>query len=203
MLTCHLKDNVAQEAADQMNSFIDGSKIQFILQNVSRIDNARCVAGLEKNQAMDALKAEVHQGNTSTLNIVYVPTNQGAGVKGVCVVPQPGSDIAQAIGSSDGCVVAMDTLPDDNGGNGADGVQGGQGGSNGGGGQFGGLFGRLFRRQSGGGDASGASTTTTHEMGHWLSLQHSGEGGVRGGGVGNIMEAVSVYVSPPSSRALK
>lgn len=174
-LTCRLKDDVAQKAVDFMNSVLDGAKIKFNLGNVSRIDNVRCNAGLTDNQAMDSLKAEVHQGNTSTLNLVYVPTNQGPGVKGVCVLPQPGDDIASNIGSKDGCVVAADTLTDN----------------------------------------SGASITTTHEMGHWLSLPHVNGGGQSrgggpfnrvssghlrrqsGGGEGNVMEPVSSYVSLP------
>ncbi|OAQ69237.1 metalloprotease 1 [Pochonia chlamydosporia 170] len=181
-------DSVAQKAVDQMNAFLDGSKIKFTMQNVSRIDDARCTAGLTNGQAMDSLKAEVHQGNTSTLNIVYLPTNQGAGVKGVCVLPQPGTNIARSIGNKDGCVVAMDTLPNESRGN------GGTGEGNPPGGQLGGLLGSLFGRQSGTGiNTRQASPTTTHEMGHWLSLPHAGLGGQTGGaGVRNIMDAVSV-----------
>lgn len=198
-LTCHLKDDVAQKAVDDMNTFIDGAKINFQLQNVSRIDNARCTGGLENKRAMDALKAEVHQGNTSTLNLVYVPTNQGPGVKGVCVLPQPGTNIASNIGSQDGCVIAIDTLPDDNGGDPTNGGRGKPGGNNG-------------RRSPE--DTTGSSITTTHEMGHWLSLPHVNEGGQIpsvapikrsssgrfrrqiGGGSGNVMEPVSKYALP-------
>ncbi|KAM4061415.1 Metallopeptidase, catalytic domain protein [Hirsutella rhossiliensis] len=114
-------DNVAQNAVDQMNSFYKMCNIQFNLQNVSQTQDQRCQAGLQDNAAMDNLKSQVHTGNTSTLNIVYVNTNQGAGVKGVCVIPQPQTNIAQAVGSKDGCVVATDTLPKHNGGNDADG----------------------------------------------------------------------------------
>lgn len=193
MLTLYVKDSVAQKAVDQMNAFLDGSKIKFTMQNISRIDDARCTAGLTDGQAMDSLKAEVHQGNTSTLNIVYLPTNQGAGVKGVCVLPQPGTNIARSIGNKDGCVVAMDTLPNESRGN------GGTGEGNPPGGLLGGLLGGLFGRQSGTGiNTRQASPTTTHEMGHWLSLPHAGQGGQTGGaGVRNIMDAVSVYVSLP------
>lgn len=186
MLTCYLQDGVAKKAVEQMNSFYKLCNIQFSLQNTSETQDQRCQAGLENNGAMDNLKSSLHQGNASTLNLVYVSSNRGAGVKGVCVVPQAGTNIPQAIGSKDGCVVASDTLPQGGGGNDADGGQrtkkGGPGGP----------FSRLFRRQGGRGggggggggsavgDATGAGTTSTHEVGHWLGENHFGQNG--GGG---------------------
>ncbi|EXU94558.1 peptidase M12 family protein, partial [Metarhizium robertsii] len=180
-------DSVAQETVEDMNGLLAKGKIKFTLQNISRINDPRCTAGVTNNGAMDALKSQVHQGNTSTLNVVYVPTNQGAGVKGMCVVPQPGTDIASSIGGADGCVVAMDTLPKDNGGNDVNGHVGGSNGGSGG----------------GNGQLSGAFTTTTHEMGHWLGENHvngGSKGGFSGGllrrqgggSTGNIMEPVSM-----------
>ncbi|OAR00308.1 hypothetical protein LLEC1_01023 [Akanthomyces lecanii] len=123
------------------------AKIEFKLEKITHINDARCTTRLEDNQAMDSLKARVHQGNTSTLNLVYLPTNEGPGVKGMCVLPEPNVDIASNIGSTDGCVIAMDTLP---------------GASN-------------TRRDAG--DIMGIKVTTTHEMGHWLSLPHETRGG--------------------------
>lgn len=173
-----------------MNSVLEGSGISFNLENVSRTTNNLCASGLANVQTFDSLKAELHQGNASTLNIVYVQTNQGRGLKGMCTMPPPGIDVASKIGRRDGCVVAMDTLPRGNGSDSIDGV-------------------------------GGVLITTTHEMGHWLTLEHvkeAGEalgpggqaGGVfgrlfrrrRGSSIGNVMEPWSMYVSPPS-RALK
>ncbi|KAG8416341.1 hypothetical protein J3458_006933 [Metarhizium acridum] len=201
-------DSVAEKTVEDMNELFAGGKIRFNLQNVSRINDPRCTAGVTDNRSMDQLKSQVHQGNTSTLNVVYVPTNQGAGVKGMCVVPQPGMDIAAGIGGADGCVVAMDTLPKDNGGNGGNADNGGNGrpggntGNAGGSGRPGGPFSRLFSRQGlGGGDAhlSGALITTIHETGHWLGENHVGggfQGGFSrrqgGGSTGNVMEPVSM-----------
>ncbi|EXU96254.1 hypothetical protein X797_010638 [Metarhizium robertsii] len=184
MLTCYPKDSVAEKAVEDMNGLFANGKIKFNLQNVSRIADPLCISGVTDNKAMDQLKSRVHQGNTTTLNIVYVPTNSGAGTKGMCIVPEKGTNISKGIGDVDGCVVAMDTLPKSNSSNGGNGrLQG----NNGSGGRLGGLFGHLFGRQDGGvdggvgggGDAhiSGALATSVHETGHWLGELHAGGGG--------------------------
>ncbi|EFY94845.2 hypothetical protein MAA_09675 [Metarhizium robertsii ARSEF 23] len=177
-------DSVAEKAVEDMNGLFANGKIKFNLQNVSRIADPLCISGVTDNKAMDQLKSRVHQGNTTTLNIVYVPTNSGAGTKGMCIVPEKGTNISKGIGDVDGCVVAMDTLPKSNSSNGGNGrLQG----NNGSGGRLGGLFGHLFGRQDGGvdggvgggGDAhiSGALATSVHETGHWLGELHAGGGG--------------------------
>ncbi|KID85345.1 metalloprotease MEP1 [Metarhizium guizhouense ARSEF 977] len=190
-------DSVAEKAVEDMNGLFADGKIRFSLQNVSRIADPLCTAGVRNDGAMEQLKAKVHQGNTSTLNIVYVPSNQGGGRKGACIKPEPGMDIARSLGAEDGCVVALDTLPKGKGGNGGNGVNSGNGGNGrpggnkGSSGRPGGLFGRLFSRQDGGVGGGNAQPigahATVHETGHWLGEDHATYGG-GGGGTGNIME---------------
>lgn len=185
MLTCYPKDSVAEKTVEDMNGLFENGKIKFNLQNVSRIADPRCTSEVTDNTAMDQLKSQVHQGNTSTLNIVYVPALvigpevNVARVKGVCVVASASTNISKDIGDVDGCVVTMDTLPKGNGSNGGNGVNSGNGGNGrlqgnyGSTRRLGGLFGRLFSRQDGGGGGgnahiSGALATSVHETGHWL-----------------------------------
>ncbi|TQV92707.1 metalloprotease 1 [Cordyceps javanica] len=127
---CPSEDTI-QKGVEEMNSYLDGAKIKFHLENVSQVESARCTAGLNNDNAMAALKAEFRKGNSSTLNLVYVQTNQGGGTKGQCTVPPAGT---APTSKDDGCVIAADTLPSG--------------------------------RRTG-------SITTTHEVGHWLSLVHS------------------------------
>ncbi|KAH0596012.1 hypothetical protein MHUMG1_05871 [Metarhizium humberi] len=190
-------DSVAEKAVEDMNGLFANGKIKFNLQNVSRIADPLCISGVTDNKAMDQLKSRVHQGNTTTLNIVYVPTNSGAGTKGMCIVPSPDTNISKGIGDVDGCVVAMDTLPKGNGSNGVNSGNGGNGrlqGNNGSGGRLEGLFGHLFGRQDGGGDAhiSGALATSVHETGHWLGELHAGGGGDVPG-TANVMVPWSIF----------
>lgn len=212
MLTCYPKDSVAEKTVEDMNGLFENGKIKFNLQNVSRIADPRCTSEVTDNTAMDQLKSQVHQGNTSTLNIVYVPALvigpevNVARVKGVCVVASASTNISKDIGDVDGCVVTMDTLPKGNGSNGGNGVNSGNGGNGrlqgnyGSTRRLGGLFGRLFSRQDGGGGGnahiSGALATSVHETGHWLGELHAGGGGDVAG-TENVMVPVTKYVSPP------
>jgi hypothetical protein len=169
--------------------------------------------GLNDEGGTADLKSKVHQGNSSVLNLVYMPrdqSGQGKATLGTCVVPVPGQNVATDIGSQDGCVVGEDTLPKDNGSDSTGSARGNPGGRNGHGGQSRNFFGRQV------GQKRISPVTTTHEMGHWLGLEHVGgrgqsmqipqEGGSSlfgrlsralkrqsGGDVGNVMEAVSRY----------
>ncbi|EXU94638.1 peptidase M12 family protein [Metarhizium robertsii] len=197
-----LKNDVAQETVDQMNTVFKVTGINFNLENVTYISNRLCNAGLDSDQAIDRMKSEIRQGNTSTLNIVYVPTNQGAGTKGKCILPPASAPISQTVGSIDGCAVAMDTLPKSNGSNSpsrGDDVS-----------EF------LSSRSEGdGANPIGPLITTTHETGHWLGLGHVEQGGQaqrpgrhlngpfgrlfgqqRGSGTGNVMEPFVTYKAP-------
>ncbi|KAK9435878.1 metalloprotease MEP1 [Metarhizium brunneum] len=202
-------DSVAEKTVEDMNGLFANGKIKFNLQNVSRIADPRCTSEVTDNRAMDQLKSQVRQGNTSTLNIVYVPARVNSPqanvvtVKGVCVVPPKGGNISEGMGDVDGCVVTMDTLPkgnSSNGGNGGNGVNSGNGGNGrlqgnyGSSRRLGGLFGRLFSRQDGGGGGgnahiSGTLATSVHETGHWLGELHANGGGGVGGTV-NVMVPV-------------
>ncbi|KJZ74602.1 hypothetical protein HIM_05952 [Hirsutella minnesotensis 3608] len=104
-------DDVAKKELDLMNEFFGPAQITFNLKNTSRINDNRCSqTDVTDQNTMDNLKKDRHQGTTGTLNIVYLPTNEGPGTKGVCVIP-PGNNIGRSLGGVDGCVVAMDTLP--------------------------------------------------------------------------------------------
>lgn len=85
--------------------------MEFILEDVDHIRDDRCTADVRDYQAMDGLKAAFHEGNTTTLNVVFVLSNYGSGTKGVCVLPNTYENVARSVGTRDGCVCAMDTLP--------------------------------------------------------------------------------------------
>ncbi|KAM4066539.1 hypothetical protein HRG_000632 [Hirsutella rhossiliensis] len=105
-------DGIAKNEINVMNEFYAPAQINFKLQNTSRIIDASCGQTDVTDQAtMDNLKMKSHQGDVGTLNIVYVPTNEGPGAKGYCVIPPPSDNIGQIFGRKDGCVVATSTLP--------------------------------------------------------------------------------------------
>ncbi|KJZ74199.1 hypothetical protein HIM_06430 [Hirsutella minnesotensis 3608] len=105
-------DDVANNGIKVMNEFYAPAKLKFNLRNTTRINDPICSqTDVTDTNTMDSLKAQSHQGGTDTLNIVYVPTNEGPGTKGVCIIPPPSNDIAASVGDKDGCVVALSTLP--------------------------------------------------------------------------------------------
>jgi hypothetical protein len=165
---CCLKKNVAEQVVDEMNFYIKDANIKYHLENISHITDARCNVGLDDEGRTADLKSKVHQGNSSVLNLVYMPRDQSGKTLGTCVVPVPGQDVATDIGSQDGCVVGDDTLPKDNGSDSTGSARGNPGGRNGHGGQSRNLLGRQV------GQKRISPVTTTHEMGHWLGLEHVG-----------------------------
>ncbi|KAF4511729.1 hypothetical protein G6O67_003501 [Ophiocordyceps sinensis] len=105
-------DELAKQEIKVMNEFYAPAQIRFKIDNTTRIIDAVCEQTDVTDQAtMDMLKVQSHQGSVATLNIVYVPTNQGPGAKGYCVIPPPSDNIGQIFGRKDGCVVATSTLP--------------------------------------------------------------------------------------------
>lgn len=157
-----------------MNDYYKDVGVTWVLKNSTKIqDDAHCeqVSLDENKETLEQLKEENRVGGSEELNILYLPTNQGAGKKGECIVPPADGPPppTRAGNLVDSCVAAMDTLPGQKGQGGSErGIPNGRGG-----------FGRLFRRQ----EREGDDITSVHEAGHWLSLPHVGQGGgVSGGG---------------------
>ena len=177
-----------------MNTVLKRGKMSFHLSNVTRFNHERCTSDLTNLQAMNALKTDRHVGGPETLNIVVVQSNEGPGVKGVCVLPTLGDDIGRYLGKTDGCVVAIDTVagvktremqaPGNYGNGWTDFVK------------------RFWRRQDGtigpddGARLDGSQNIITHEMGHWSGRRHLEGRNNPGGGEGNVMEPSSEYVPP-------
>lgn len=115
---------MAKNEINVMNEHYAPAKIKFNLKNTTQINDPSCSrTDVTDATTMDNFKAQSHTGGTDTLNIVYVPTNEGPGTKGICIIPPPDGNIASSVGDKDGCVVATSTLPGqakDSGGDGKD-----------------------------------------------------------------------------------
>ncbi|TQV90596.1 hypothetical protein V2A60_008272 [Cordyceps javanica] len=110
------RDEIAQAEIELMNSFVSSARITFSLEAVKHIDNTKCKSDINRWDDMLDLITDVRQGDASTLNIVYVQGNRGDGTKGVCSQPRLGARLSDQALAMDGCVVAMDTLPEGNDG---------------------------------------------------------------------------------------
>ncbi|KHO00223.1 Metallopeptidase, catalytic domain protein [Metarhizium album ARSEF 1941] len=182
-------DKSGQDEIERINVAFQGS-ITFKLTKITHVEDPRCSSGLVNENDIDSLKEKIYLGNVGDAHILYVDTNQGAGVKGVALMPTSGMDIAASIQRKDGAAVAMDTLPGYN--------EFCSGGRNRARGLSESFLGRLLRRQGGGdkgGALEGSSITAAHELAHTLGMAHLGGNQKRqlGGGVRNIMEPEAVF----------
>lgn len=83
-----VQDDHMNMELELMNDRYSLAKIKFSLQNITRQTNDSFEQlNVGDSQSSNRLKSQVHQGGVSTPNVVFLPTNEGAGVKGLCNVP--------------------------------------------------------------------------------------------------------------------
>ncbi|KJZ70561.1 hypothetical protein HIM_10064 [Hirsutella minnesotensis 3608] len=169
-----------------LNKYYKDAGITWVLSSsVKLTDDPKCQSLTidNKKQQLEALKKETRKGGSEELNILYLPSNQGAGKKGECINPRPGSQPPPKTSGNivDSCVVAMDTLPGQKGNGGSSGGSGGRG------------FPGFFRRQQGQNGGGIEDITSVHEAGHWLALPHVDQNSSGGKpGTQNVMEPAQV-----------
>lgn len=139
------RDNQIKDQIDVLNRDYSGTGLQFQLENVTRVVNAKWFNDVgPETPAQTEMKATLRRGGPDVLNIFTVSFNNSAadGLLGYATFPADYSGNPK----DDGVVVNFATLP--------------------------------------GGTAAPANLgrTMTHEIGHWVGLYHTFQGGCDGEG---------------------
>jgi len=136
----NLSDSKVAAQMDVLNAAFAGSEVSFVLQEITRTENASWYTMGYGSQAEAAAKAFLRRGDAATLNIYSA--NPGGGLLGWATFP---SSYASKP-SADGIVILDESVP--------------------------------------GGSAApyNEGDTATHEVGHWMGLYHTFQGGCRGDG---------------------